>query len=212
MSRSSPSRPLRTPLALALLLASGGCANTKLSRVWSDSTLAEGRYQEVMVLVLAPSFKRRQTAEDRIVAELVRQGVTARRSWDALPQEDLGDRERLREVIAASGADALLAVRVASVDKDSQVSEGRQQWVPVAAGLDYFGYVTTTYGLYRKPEVSEVLTLTTETTLWDVASRQMVWACQSDSVTAKQTITTAELADDYARVVVKEVRPFLRRS
>jgi hypothetical protein len=207
-----PTRPsLRTPLGLALLLAAGGCANnTKLSRVWADSALTEGRYEKVMVLVLSPSFGRRQTAEDRIVAELVREGVTAKRSWDALPQEEVGDRERIGAAIAALGADALLAVRVASVDKATEVSAGRQQWVPVATGMDYYGYVSTTYGLYRRPEISEVLTLTTETTLWDVASRKMVWAAQSDSVTAKETITTAELADDYAKVVVKEVRPFLR--
>jgi len=208
--RSSPRPRHRTSLALALLLASVGCANTKVSRVWSDSALEQDRYQRVMVLALLPNFSRRQTAEDRIVAELVRQGVTAVRSWDVLSQEAAADRERIREAVAASGADALLAVRVASLERDKEVYQGREQWVPVATGIDYYGYVTTAYGLYRRPEVSELLTVTVETTLWDVETRRMVWACQSDSVSASQTLTTAELADDYAGVVTKKVRPYLR--
>jgi hypothetical protein len=208
--RSSP-RPLhRSSLALALLLASAGCANTKVSRVWSDPALKPDRYRKVMVLALLPSFNRRQTVEDRIVAELGRDGVAAVRSYDALSQDQVGDREQIRAAVAASGADALLAVRLTSLEKDQQVSAGREQWVPVATGLDYYGYVTTAYGLYRKPEMSELRTFATETTLWDLASAKMVWACQSESVTANETLTTAELADDYAGVVLKKVRPYLR--
>jgi hypothetical protein len=208
--RSSPRPRHRTTLALALLLASVGCAGTKASREWSDSALTKDRYERVMVLALLPNFARRQTAEDRIVAELVRQGVTAVRSWDVLSQEEVAERERIAGAVAASGADALLGVRVASLERDKEVYEGREQWVPVATGIDYYGYVTTAYGLYRKPEVAELLTVTVETTLWDVGTRRMVWACQSDSVSANQTLTTTELADDYAGVVMKKVRPYLR--
>jgi hypothetical protein len=208
--RSSPRPRHRTSLALALLLASSGCATTKVSRVWSDSALEEDRYQRVMVLALLPNFARRQTAEDRIVAELVRDGVTAVRSWDVLSQDDVADRERIRAAVAASGADSLLALRVASLDKDKEVYAGREQWVPMATGIDYYGYVTTSYGLYRKPEIAELLTVTVETTLWDLETARMVWACQSDSVSASQTVTTTELADDYAGVVTKKVRPYLR--
>jgi hypothetical protein len=195
---------------VALLLASLGCANTKVSRVWSDPALTEDRYQRVMVLVVVPNAGRRQTAEERIVAELTRQGATAVRSWDALPHEQIGERERIREAVAATGADALFAVRLTSAEMDRQVAEGREQWVPVGAGIDSFGYVSTAYGLYRKPEISELRTFTIETTLWDLATTRMVWACQSDSKSADQTLTTAELADDYAAVVTKKVRPYLR--
>jgi hypothetical protein len=195
---------------LALALASAGCANTKVSRVWADPALEEHRFQRTMVLVAVPSFGRRQSAEDRIVAELGRQGVAAVRSWDVLPHEDVGDRERIRAAVAASGVDALLAVRLTSAEQDRQVAEGREQWVPIGTGIDSFGYVSSAYGLYRKPEVYDLRVFTIETTLWDVAAQRMVWACQSDSETADQTITTAELADDYARVVGKRVVPYLK--
>jgi hypothetical protein len=203
--------PSRYGAGLAVaLLACAGCANTKVNRTWADPGLKEHRYQRTMVVVVVPSSARRETAEDRIVAELVRQGATAVHSWDSLPHQDVGDRERIREAVTASGADALLAVRLTSSEKQSEVAAGREQWVPVATGIDAFGYVSTAYGLYRKPEMSELRTFTIETTLWDVATQRMVWACQSDSKTADQTITTAELADDYAGVVTKKVRPYLQ--
>lgn len=208
--RSSPRPPRRTSLALALLLACAGCATTQVSRTWSDPELTKDRYQKTMVLVVVPNPARRETAEDRIVAELVKHGVTAVASWDSVPDEALTDRERLGAAVAANGADALLAVRVTSTEKETLEFQGREQWVPVATGIDYYGYVSTAYGLYRKPEVSELRKFTIETTLWEVATRRMVWACQSDSESAKQTLTTAELADDYASVVTKKVRPYLR--
>jgi hypothetical protein len=210
--RSSPRPPLRIALALALLLASAGCATTKVSvsREWSDPALKEDRYQRVMVLAVLPSFNRRQTTEDRIVAELRRQGVTAVRSYDALSEEDAADRERIRAAVAKKGADVLYAVRTASVETEQQVAEGRQQWVPTGTGIDYYGYVTMSFGVYRVPEVHKIVTVTVETTLWDVETARMVWACQSDSVSANATLTTTEVADDYARAVTKKVRPYLR--
>jgi hypothetical protein len=164
-----------------------------------------------MVLVVVPSAARRETAEDRIVAELTRQGATAVRSWKALPHEQVGDREQIRAAVAAEGADALLAVRLTAAETQRDVAEGREQWVPTDVGIDSFGYVSTAYGLYRKPDISELRVFSVETTLWDAATTRMVWACQSDSKSADQTLTTAELADDYAGVVTKKVRPYLRR-
>jgi hypothetical protein len=210
--RSSPRSALDAGLALALLLGAAGCGTTKVSRVWADSGLKDERYQRVMVLVLAASEARRETAEDRIVAELGRGGVQAIRSWEKLSDADLTSRERLGEAVTSAGVDSLLVVRVKQVDKDVEVHQGRESWVPVATGSDYYGYVSTSYGLYRKQEITELLQVTTETTLWDVATRKMVWACQSDSESANETLTTAELADDYAKAVTKKVEPYFRRK
>jgi hypothetical protein len=211
LPRSCPHLPRGAWLAAALLAcAACATATTKVHRTWADPGLQEHRYKRTMVLVVVPSEARRQTAEDRIVAQLVREGAKAVRSWDSLPHQDVGERERIREAVTASGADALMAVRLTSSEKQSEVAAGREQWVPVGTGIDAFGYVSNAYGLYRKPEMSEVRTFTIETTLWDVATQRMVWACQSDSTTADQTITTAELADDYAGVVTKRVRPYLQ--
>ena len=207
--RASPAAGL---LAAALALATAGCATTKVSRVWSDPALAQGRFQKPMVLVVAAKEGRRQTAEDRIVAELAREGVAAMTSWDALGPDDLGDRERLAAAVGAKGADALLVVKLVGLDRQYEERAGREEWVPVGTGIDAFGYVVTAYGLYRKPESTELRVFSVETTLWEVASKRMVWACQSDSETANQTLTTAELADDYAGVVAKKVVPYLKKK
>jgi len=162
------------------------------------------------VVVVVPNADRRRTAEERIVAELAREGRTAVFSWDTLPMDAAGDRERIAAVVSASGADALLAVRLTKLETKVEEHQGREVWVPTAVGIDYYGYVTTEVNLFRRPDSSELRTFTMETTLWDVASRRMVWACQSDSRTANQTLTTAELADDYAGVVTEKLRPYLR--
>ena len=109
-------------------------------------------------------------------------------------------------------ADALLVVKLVGLDRQYEERAGREEWVPVGTGIDAFGYVVTAYGLYRKPESTELRVFSVETTLWEVASKRMVWACQSDSETANQTLTTAELADDYAGVVAKKVVPYLKKK
>jgi hypothetical protein len=164
-----------------------------------------------MVLVVVAKEPRRETAEDRIVATLSREGVAAMTSWDALTPDALGDRERLAAAVAGKGADALLVVKLASMTREEEIKQGREQWVPVGTGIDAYGYVVTAVGLYRKPDASELRVFTIETSLWDVAAKKMVWACQSDSETANQTLTTAELADDYAGVVAKRVVPYLKK-
>ena len=211
MSPSSSPRSLHgLALAVAVLLCSSGCARTQVSRVWSDPELKEDRYERVMILVIAASHARRETAEDRIFNLLTKEGVAAVRAYDSIPDDAFGDRERIAEAVKASGADALLAVRVASVDKETEVKQGREQWVPAGTGVDYYGYVVTSMNLYRTPEMYSELKVTAETTLWDVATRRMVWACQSDSTGLSETVTTAELTDDFANVVVKKARPYLK--
>ena len=209
---SSPRPPRARALALALLAAATGCSGTKISRAWADPTLEENRFRKVMVLVIAASHARRETAEDRIYKKLTEDGVDVVRSYDTLPDHAIADRERLREAVEASGADALLAVKITGVSQDAVVQEGREQWVPNGANADYYGYVTMSYELARKPEVYESLVVSAETTLWDVASRKMVWAAQSDSRSRSETPTTAQLTDDYADVVVKKVRPYLHEK
>jgi len=200
-------------LAVPILLAMSACANTtKVMNVWADPALKPPPFQKVLVLVIGPSFGKRQTAEDRIVHELTRRGAGARRSWDLLDNDAATDRERIRTAVEAAGTDAVLAVRLLSSEKETTVSQGSEQWVPVGQDLDYFGYVSTNVALYRRPEISTVRTIGLETTLWDVASRRMVWSCQTKSESAKQTITTAEVADDYAGIVAGRIEPYLRRK
>ena len=204
---------MRGLAAVLLLLAMGACAsNTKVMNVWSDPQLKPAPFQKVMVIVIGPSYGRRQTAEDQIVRELTRRGAAARRSWDLLPEGAPIDREHIGKAVETAGADSVLAVRPTYSGERTTVQQGREQWVPVGQELDYFGYVTTNVALYRKPEISEVRTFLVETTLWDVASRKMVWSCQTESKTANQTITTAEVADDYAGTVVDRMEGYLRRK
>jgi hypothetical protein len=203
---------LRRLFAAALLLAIAGCGNnTKVARQWSADGLKQGSYSKAMVLVLGLPYNRRQTAEDRIVAAFRAEGVKAVRSWDVLPEDQLTDRDSIARAIEAQGVDALFALRVVSVARDERAYEGREQWTPVGTTLDYYGYVATTVALTRKPDEAVVRKAVVESTLWEVASRKLVWSAESESTTASQTITTAEITDDYAKPVTKLVAPYFRR-
>lgn len=201
----------RLALAVAVLAASA-CSNTKVARQWADSSLREGAFGKTLVIVQGTAtFNRRQTAEDHLVDALAKDGATAVRSWDQLPDAAAPDRAQLAQVVEGLGTDAILVVRVVSVIGDQKVSAGREQWVPTATGIDYYGYVSTEVGLYRRPDISEVRTAFVETTLWSVATRKLVWSAESDTTTASQTITTGEITDDFAKAMVKRVAPYLKR-
>jgi len=202
---------VRLALAAAVL-ATVSCSNTKVARQWADPGLKEAAYRKTLVIVLGTaSVNRRETAEDHVVAALGRDGANALRSWDILSAEAIADRAQLARVVEAQGADAILALRVVTALSSEHVTSGREEWVPVGTGMDYYGYVTTSVALYRKPDVTTVRTFVVETTLWDVASRKLVWSAESDTSTASDTITTGEVTDDFAKVVAKRVAPYLRR-
>lgn len=202
-------RRLATTAALLMMLGCRG--NTKVARQWSAEGLKQGSFDCAMVLVLGVPYNKRQTVEDHLVASLKGQGVKAVRSWDVLTEDQLLDRATVARAVENAGADALIGLRLYSVSKDEREYEGSEHWVPTGTTLDPYGYVAYTVALTRKPDTAVVRKALVETTLWEVASRKLVWSAQSESTTASQTITTGEVADDYAKAVTKLVAPYFRR-
>ena len=202
-------RRLATTAALLTMLACRG--NTKVARQWSADGLKQGSFDKAMVLVLGVPYNKRQTAEDHVVASLKSQGVKAVRSWDVLSEDQLLDRAAIARAVEDAGADALIGLRLVKVTRDEREYEGSEHWVPTGTTLDPYGYVATTVALTRKPDTAVVRKALIETTLWEVASKKLVWSSQSESTTASQTITTAEVTDDYAKAVTKLVAPYFRR-
>ncbi len=205
-------RRLATAATLLASLAALACrGNTQVARQWSADGLKQGSFDKAMVLVLGVPYNKRQTAEDHIVASLRGQGVKAVRSWDVLTEDQLLERETIARAVEAAGADALVGLRLASVSKDERAYEGSERWVPTGTTLDPYGWVATTVALSRKPDTAVIRKALVETTLWEVASKKLVWSAQSESTTASQTITTAEITDDYAKATMKLIAPYFRR-
>jgi hypothetical protein len=116
----------------------------------------------------------RRVLEDVLVAKLQATGVEAVPAWRYLPSDGQADEATFAAAIAASGADALLMVRLLGIDTQTNVSP---MWAPSPG----FGWYRVYSGWYAVPQVTQYQIAIVETTLFDTQARRLVWSGTSET-------------------------------
>src|SRR6185295_7636187 len=158
-------------VAGALVLAS--CASTTMQSVWRDPAYTGGPFKRVFVVALsAKDGTARRVLEDVMVAKLRAGGVDAIPGWQFLSDAPM-DEGAFGAAVAKSGADAMLMVRLLSVETQTTV------WPPMGPRFGWYGYYS---GWYAYPEVTQSQIAVVETTLFDVRSQRVVWSATSETI------------------------------
>lgn len=161
-------------LALAagvLFLAS--CASTTMQSVWRDPAYTGGPFKRVFVVALsAKDGTARRVLEDVMVAKLRAGGVDAIPGWQYLSDAPM-DEGAFGAAVAKSGADAMLMVRLLSVETQTTV------WPPMGPRIGWYGMYS---GWYAYPDVTTSQTAIVETTLFDAKSRRVIWSGTSETL------------------------------
>lgn len=178
------------------LLALAACktTSTNFSQSYRNPGYEGTFFKKVMVIGVAQDQKGRQAFEDALVSAIVAEGGSAEASIGVLPHEEQISEDQLHAAIDAGGFDAVLITRVLSVDKSQEYTPPKAynnpetRYYPASSGWGYgyggyYGFYGTTFAEVHEPGYFETsTTVKLETNLYSVATNELVWTGQSETV------------------------------
>jgi len=186
-------RSLYVLLALAALVS--GCQSTSIRSAWFDTDFAGPPFRKVMVVGDVGTTAGARTFEDDFAARLRAAGVEAIAGHTVRLDDPDVTEASFVAAVANSGAQGLLLVRLLGVDTRTQVTTtmvpggmawGRSPWGGPASRT-----------MVAVPQVRQYELAAVETKLYDVKSRQLVWAATTSTFNpgslARETPAFAEL-------------------
>lgn len=185
-------------LAVAAL-ALAGCASTTLRDAWSDPDYRGPVFRRVLVLGVTNDVTTRRVFEDIMAQRVASTGVEAIPSYRYLPDEGKVPETELDRAVAASGADALLMSRVRQIDRRMDVYT---TMVHGGAGLGSWGpgWYGMYAGWYPVTEVRQYDVAVVETTVFETATRRVVWSGVTETYSLR---SVQQDAPAFSGVVVK---------
>jgi hypothetical protein len=175
-------------LAVPLLLC--GCSTIKVVETWNKPAPVAQRYHKLMIVGIAHDENLRSMAENIIVDELRRGGVTAVASHTLVRDMDSAKRDDIVAAVRKVNADAVLSIRAVSRGvKD--ISQGGQ-----TEGI--YGTVTNIGGGARDYSLA-----TLQSSLYDSTTAELVWTA---TIKTFDAYDVAEVSRDLAKFYLETLR------
>ncbi len=178
------------------LVALSACKTTatNFSQSYRNPGYEETVFKKVMVIGVTQDQETRQAFENALASAIKNEGGTAQASITVLPHEDQITEDQLHAAIDAGGFDGVLLTRLLSVDKSQEYTppkkynKPRTRYYPASPGWGYgyggfYGFYGTTYAEVHEPGYFDTsTTLKLETNLYSVATNELVWTGQSETI------------------------------
>jgi hypothetical protein len=193
-----PRRILRIVAAGAFGLFVAGCATTSIKSAWYDTSYTGGAFKKILVVGIGGNLTDTRVFEDIFTQKLKAAGVDGVAGYQTLPQGAQPGNPVWDAAVEASGAGALLTVRLLRVDTKTQVfttmMPAPMMWGP------YGGW----YGpaMVAVPEVQQYDVASVETNLWDVKTHRVVWAATTDTF---NPASVAQETPGFAAVIIGQL-------
>jgi hypothetical protein len=184
--------------SLAALALVCGCQSTSIRSAWFDTDFAGPPLQKVVVSANFNSASDRRVLEDVFVEQLRAGGVDAISGHSLrLDDPNLPDAS-FDAAVAESGAQGLLLVTLLGVDTRMQVST-----TMVRGGMDWGrGPWGGSTWIMPVQQVSQYDLATVETKLFDVRTRQLVWAATTSTLNPR---SVAREAPAFAELIIGQL-------
>jgi len=186
-------------LVAAAALALAACVSTSIRDSWVDPQHGGSAFRKFVVLGVSPDLTDRRIFEDAMAGRLVAAGVAAVQAYRYLPDAGKAPEPELDRAVQASGADALLMSRIISVDRRASVSTTMMPAGPAYGRMGWYGWYS---GWYPVTQVQQYEVAVVETTLFDAASKRVVWTGVTETFSPR---SVEQDAPGFADVVVKEL-------
>lgn len=192
-----------------LLVSLAGCQSTTIRSAWFDTDFAGPPMRKVVVAGQFASLADERTLEDAVVAQLRAKGVDALSGHAARLDDPKLSETDFRSAVVATGADGLLLVTLLGVDTRTQVTTtmvsggmgwGRNPWGPGPWGPG--GWGATTWTTVPAQQISQYDLATVETKLFDLRTRQLVWAATTTTFNPR---SVAREAPGFADLIVGQL-------
>ena len=191
-------RSLYVLLALAALVS--GCQSTSIRSAWFDTDFAGPPFRKVMVVGDIGTTAGARTFEDDFAARLRAAGVEAIAGHTVQLDDPSVTEASFVAAVTGSGAQGLLLVRLLGVDTRTQVTTtmvpggmawGRSPWGGPASRT-----------MVAVPQVRQYELATVETKLYDVRTRQLVWAATTSTF---NPVSLARETPGFADLVIRQL-------
>ncbi|NDV11396.1 DUF4136 domain-containing protein [Crenobacter caeni] len=188
----NPSRFMAAGVLAGTLAA---CATqTTVQSQWRDPGYTGGPIRSAVVLAVGGSPTERRVFEDTVAQEMNTRGVNATPAWSLLPPSSAPLPEPvLEKALADSQAQALLLVRLMPLKTDYRVVDQ-----PVWGPGPMWGWYGFYQGPWSVPMLQSYQLADTQTSLWDVKSRRLLW---SGDMQAFDPSSVAASAQSYAKTL-----------
>lgn len=178
---------------IGMLLLATGCETTQLQTTWKDPSIGKIEFTKVAVLVLNSTPAERRAQEDEIVRQM-KAGVGVA-TYNFVPDGQLRDRERVKQLIQESGADAAVVLRLVAQDKQTHYVPGSTSYW--GSGYGYYPY-SYSPGYY----VTDTI-IRAELSLYSIRYGKLLWAGSSSTTNPG---TAAALASEVSRTAARELK------
>ena len=169
-----------TASLLLVTLLLGGCQTTTLQSAWFDPSFTGGPMHRIAVVAVGVTPANRRLTEDVFAERLRALGVEGAPGWSIVSDTARGSPEAFTEALRASGAEAVLVIRLLGVDNRTHVNTmmvttttqvGGPMWGP---GWGSTGvWATTTVPVTQVSQYSLVMV---ETSFYEVATSRLIWS------------------------------------
>lgn len=187
-------RTLGLCLALLGLCACKTSGSTNFSQSYRNPGFEDTVFQRILVIGVTADMESRQAFESALASAIAKEGGTAAPSYTILPDSEQVSEEQLHAALEREEIDAVVLTRLLSVDKDSQYTppkkynKPRTRYYPAGWGYGFgyggfYGFYGTTYAAVHEPGYFDTsTTLRLETSLYSVATNDLVWTGQSETI------------------------------
>jgi hypothetical protein len=179
--------------AVALSMALGSCATTKLTGSWSDPSYTGGPFKKIMVVGVARREAMRKIFESTFAARLREHGTLGVPSGSFAPGAELLDKESLASKVTELGCDGVLVTRLLDRSMQTTYYPPTGYAVPRAYHGGYYHYYRQAYTVVYSPGyVVQSTTVSLETNLYDAASGALVWSGLTDTIVSEDPMSQVE--------------------
>jgi hypothetical protein len=191
-------RSMYALLTLAVLVS--GCQSTSIRSAWFDTDFAGPPFRKVMVVGDIGTTAGARAFEDDFAARLRAAGVDAVASHTVKLDDPNVTEASFVAAVTGSGAQGLLLVRLLGVDTRTRVTTtmvpggmawGRGPWGGPASRT-----------MVAVPQVRQYELAAVETKLYDVQTRQLVWAATTSTF---NPVSLARETPAFAELVIGEL-------
>ena len=200
-------RHVAVVLVLALALTGlAGCATTVFDSTWRapDARPVALGGKKIAAVFMTRNPVHRHVAEDALAAEITKRGGIGIPSYSLLSDENPADADSARKLLAHSGVDGVITMRVVSRDKV-------ETWVPTAwASQPHYGTWSGYWGrgwreVYEPGYLQTDTIVSVETLVYSFVQDKLLWAGMSETMNpSRADELVRELADKVASQMEKE--------
>jgi hypothetical protein len=193
------------PVAALVVLLSG-CQSTSIRSAWFDSEFAGPPLRKIVVVGSIDSVADGRVFEDTFAERLRAAGVDGIAGHTVIADAARASEAPFVAAVVGSGAQGLLLVRLLGVETRTQVTTtmvpgGMGWWGPGPWGGNQWGGHSTR-GRVPVQQVSQYDLATVEAKLFDVQTKQLVWAATTSTFNPR---SVARETPGFADVVISQL-------